>query len=69
MTESPGLARGDRIVFLGRCGPRGKHGEIVAVFGARPRFATVRYDHDPQPRLTLAGDCHPIPRRPPPDFD
>ncbi len=67
MTDLPGLAAGDRALFVGRFGSR-KQGEVKAVFGHRPRFATFRYDNGVSV-LALAADLHPVPRRPPPDFD
>jgi hypothetical protein len=68
MTDVPGLAAGDRALFTSVVGPRGKQCDVQYVFGARPRFASVRFDNG-NAMLALAADLHPVPRRPPPDFD
>ncbi len=44
---------------------RGKHGDVL---NTRPKFSTIRFDNG-NAVLTLTADIHPIPRRPPPDFD
>lgn len=44
---------------------RGKHADVL---NARPKFCIVRFDNGAAV-LTLTADIHPIPRRPPPDFD
>ena len=62
---SQGIARGDRAVFLGLGQLRGKHGTVLAV---RPKITSIRFDTGVAV-LTLTADVHPIPRRPPPDFD
>lgn len=59
-----GAASGDRVVFLGIGQRRGKHGDLSSPFKG---FCTVRFD-DGVPMLCLLKDCHPIPRRPRPDF-
>lgn len=64
-TMKTGVAAGDRAVFLGIGQLRGKHGDVL---NARPTFSIVRFDHGVAV-LTLTADVHPIPRRPPPDFD
>ena len=58
------LVRGFRAVYLGLGQARGKHCDVLAVRGA---LASVRFDSGAA-CLALAKDCHPIPRRPPPDF-
>lgn len=59
-----GLCHGDRAVYLGLGQARGKHCDVLAVRGVH---AAIRFDTG-SACLALAKDCHPIPRRPPPDF-
>lgn len=59
-----GLCHGDRAVYLGLGQARGKHCDVLSVRGVH---ASVRFDTGTACRA-LAKDCHPIPRRPPPDF-
>ena len=62
--KAPLVARGDRCVFLGQLGPRGKHADVLCV---RSTFCGIRLDSGPA-ILCLTKDIHPIPRRPRPDF-
>lgn len=61
---NPGIAHGDRVVFLGAGQRRGQHGDALS---PRRVFAGIRFD-DGVAILCLVGDLHPIPRRPPPMF-
>lgn len=65
MSSGSGISAGDRALFLGMGQLRGKHGDVL---NTRPKFTTIRFDNG-RAVLTLTADIHPIPRRPPPDFD
>lgn len=58
----PGIAHGDRVLYLGSGQRRGQHGNALS-----PRRVTagIRFD-DGVAALCLIRDLHPIPRRPPP---
>jgi hypothetical protein len=62
--KAPLVAAGDRVVFLGQLGPRGKHADVLSV---RPTFSGIRLDSG-SALLCLTKEIHPIPRRPRPDF-
>ncbi len=72
-TPARHIEPGDRVVFLGRCGRRGAHGDVLS---ARRTCSTVAFDPPPgaggggQPiaMLCLSDDLHRIPRRPKPEF-
>ncbi|WP_174297245.1 hypothetical protein [Sphingomonas bacterium] len=63
-TPARHIEPGDRVVFLGKCGPRGKHGDVLS---ARRVCSAVSFDAA-GPMLCLSDDLHRIPRRPKPDF-
>ena len=62
--KAGGVGQGDRAVFLGRGQLRGRHADVLSV---RREFARIAIDDGPKV-LTLTANCHPIPRRPRPDF-
>jgi hypothetical protein len=60
----PGVAHGDRVVYLGLGQRHGQHGDALS---PRRITASIRFD-DGTTSWCLAADLHPIPRRPPPMF-
>lgn len=63
-TAAPGIATGDRCLYLGIGQLGGKQCDVLSV---RRVFAIIRFDSGTAV-IARAIDLHPVPRRPPPMF-